>query len=34
MVEDDVAATEMASSLAIDEANLSIDLTIDPILSD
>jgi hypothetical protein len=33
MVEDDVAATELASSVAIDEANLSIDLTIDSLLS-
>jgi hypothetical protein len=34
MVEDDVAATELASSVAIDEANLSIDLTIDSLLSE
>jgi len=32
--EDDAEAAELASSAAIDEANLSIDLTIDPRLSD
>jgi len=32
--DDDAAAAELASSVAIDEANLSIDLTIDPLLSD
>ena len=34
MFEEDAEATELASSAAIDEANLSIDLTIDPLLSD
>jgi hypothetical protein len=32
--DDDAEAAELASSVAIDEANLSIDLTIDPLLSD
>jgi len=32
--EDDAEAAELASSAAIDEANLSIDLTIDPLLLD
>ena len=31
--EDDAEAAQLASSAAIDEANLSIDLTIDPLLS-
>ena len=31
--DDDAEAAELASSVAIDEANLSIDLTIDSLLS-
>jgi hypothetical protein len=31
MFEEDAEAAELASSAAIDEANLSIDLTIDPL---
>ena len=34
MFEEDAETAELASSAAIDEANLSIDLTIDPRLSD
>jgi len=34
MFEEDAETAELASSAAIDEANLSIDLTIDPLLSD